>query len=124
MSGPNPELVISNIENLVVLCSDHIKVLKAYRKRRPVAVELIDEKIRDIKDLKTKWENTMSERKKVKNMCEVLDKVEARGEARGKAIGRVRALYYDADFSIDEIVKKTELSAEEIEEMIALDDEE
>ena len=124
MSGPNPELVISNIETLVVLCSDHIKVLKAYRKRRPVAVELIDEKIRDIKDLKTKWENTMSERKKVKNMCEVLDKVEARGEARGKAIGRVRALYYDADFSIDEIVKKTELSAEEIEEMIALDDEE
>ena len=120
MSRPNPELVISNIENLVALCSDHIKVLKAYRKRRPVAVELIDEKIRDIKGLKTKWEITMSERKEVKNMCEVLDKV----EARGKAIGRVRALYYDADFSIDEIVKKTGLSAEKIEEMIALDDEE
>ena len=69
-----------------------------------------------------RFEITMSERKEVKNMCEVLDKVEARGEARGEAIGRVKALYFDAEFSVTEIAEKTGLSEDEIGEILGFNE--
>ena len=68
-----------------------------------------------------RFEISMAERKEVKNMCEVLDKVEARGEARGETIGRVKALYFDAEFSVTEIVEKTGLSEDEIGEILGLE---
>ena len=53
----------------------------------------------------------------VKNMCEAMDKAEARGEARGKVMA-----YTDVGLSVDEITSKTGLSREEIERILQEND--
>lgn len=49
----------------------------------------------------------------LKNMCEVLDRAEARGEARGELKGAVRA-YLDVKVPIGEIAEKLNISVEEV----------
>lgn len=49
----------------------------------------------------------------LKNMCEVLDRAEARGEARGELKGAVRA-YLDVKVPIEEIAEKLNISVEEV----------
>ena len=60
----------------------------------------------------------------LKNMCEVLDRAEARveergisiGEARGELKGAVRA-YLDVKVPIEEIAKKLNISVEEVQKI-------
>lgn len=66
----------------------------------------------------------------VSNMCEVMDRIEARAETRGieqglkqgleKGIlqGKVSALYYDAGWNIQQIAVHLELSAEQVKEIL------
>ena len=53
----------------------------------------------------------------VRNMCEALDKVEARGRAFGELIGKVEA-YADMNLSIPEIAKKVNVSEEEVQRIL------
>lgn len=53
----------------------------------------------------------------VKNMCEAMDKAEARGMAKGEIKGKVLA-YADVGLSLDEIISKTGLSKGEIEQIL------
>lgn len=58
---------------------------------------------------------------RVKNMCEAMDKAEARGEARGVAKGEIRGkvlAYADVGLTVDEIISKTGLSKDEIEQIL------
>ena len=50
----------------------------------------------------------------LRNMCEVLDRAEARGEARGELKGAVRA-YLDVKIPIEEIAEKLNISVEEVQ---------
>ena len=61
----------------------------------------------------------------VRNMCEALDKVEARGRAAGEAIGRAAGelkgkieAYADMNLSIPEIAKKVNVSEEEVQRIL------
>lgn len=61
----------------------------------------------------------------VRNMCEALDKVEARGRAAGEAIGRAAGelkgkieAYADMNLSILEIAKKVNVSEEEVQRIL------
>ena len=47
----------------------------------------------------------------VKNMCEAMDKAEARGVAKGEIRGKVLA-YADVGLTVDEIISKTGLPKE------------
>jgi len=62
----------------------------------------------------------------VSNMCEVMDRIEARAEARGieqglgqgLLQGKVSALYYDAGWNIQQIAVQLNLSAEQVKEIL------
>lgn len=60
------------------------------------------------------------------NMGTLIDIVRAegmeKGKAEGKAEGKVEALYYDANFSIEQIAEKLSMSQEEIKDIISLID--
>ncbi len=49
------------------------------------------------------------------NMCEVLDRVEAKGLEKGKVIA-----YYDAGYSVEQIAEKVGISKEKVQEILAL----
>ena len=53
----------------------------------------------------------------VRNMCEALDKVEARGRAAGELKGKIEA-YADMNLSIPEIAKKVNVSEEEVQRIL------
>ena len=60
----------------------------------------------------------------LKNMCEVLDRAEARGEERGISIGEARGelkgavrAYLDVKVPIEEIAKKLNISVEEVQKI-------
>ena len=53
------------------------------------------------------------------NMCEVLDRVEAKGKAEGKAEGKIIA-YYDVGYSVEQIAEKVGISEEKVQEILAL----
>ena len=53
----------------------------------------------------------MMKKGELSNMCEVLDRAEARGFAEGFKEGRVIA-YYDAGYSVEQIAEKIEISKE------------
>lgn len=58
-----------------------------------------------------------------KNMCEILDKVEARGEKRGLFIGRNQGkveAYADMGLSASEIAERMEIPEEEVERLLEL----
>ena len=42
---------------------------------------------------------------------------------KGRMEGRIKALYYDAGFTIEEIVEKTDMSEEEIKDILSLSEE-
>lgn len=44
-----------------------------------------------------------------------------KGRAEGRAEGRIKALYYDAGFSVEEIAEKTGMPEEEIKKIISLE---
>lgn len=52
------------------------------------------------------------------NMCEVLDRAEAKGEARGKIKGMVIA-FHKAQFSIEQIASEVGISVEEVQNILA-----
>ena len=60
-------------------------------------------------------------------MCEVLDRVEAKGKAeglaeglaKGKAEGKIIA-YYDVGYSVEQIAEKVGISEEKVQEILAL----
>ena len=60
-------------------------------------------------------------------MCEVLDRVEAKGKAeglaKGKAEGKIIA-YYDVGYSVEQIAEKVGISEEKVQEILALQQEE
>lgn len=60
----------------------------------------------------------------LKNMCEVLDRAEARGEERGISIGEARGelkgavrAYLDVKVPIEEIAKKLNISVEKVQKI-------
>lgn len=53
----------------------------------------------------------------------ILDRGRTEGEITGEKKGRVKGLYYDANFTIEEIAEKTKISEEEIKEILSQDDE-
>ena len=53
----------------------------------------------------------------------ILDRGRAEGEITGEKKGRVKALYYDANFTIEEIAEKTEMKEEDIKEILSLGNE-
>ena len=65
------------------------------------------------------------------NMCEVLDRVEAKGKAEGLAEGKAEGLaeglakgkiiaYYDVGYSVEQIAEKVGISEEKVQEILAL----
>lgn len=61
----------------------------------------------------------------LKNMCEVLDRAEARGEERGISIGEARGelkgavrAYLDVKVPIEEIAEKLNISVEEVRKIV------
>lgn len=58
----------------------------------------------------------MMKKGELSNMCEVLDRAEARGLAEGFKEGRVIA-YYDAGYSVEQIAEKIEISKEKVQEI-------
>ena len=56
-------------------------------------------------------------------MCEVLDRVEAKGKAEGLAEGKIIA-YYDVGYSVEQIAEKVGISEEKVQEILALQQEE
>ena len=69
------------------------------------------------------------------NMCEVLDRVEAKGKAEGLAEGKAEGLaeglakgkaegkiiaYYDVGYSVKQIAEKVGISEEKVQEILAL----
>ena len=57
------------------------------------------------------------------NMCEVLDRVEAKGKAEGLAEGLAKGkiiAYYDVGYSVKQIAEKVGISEEKVQEILAL----
>ena len=57
------------------------------------------------------------------NMCEVLDRVEAKGKAEGLAEGLAKGkiiAYYDVGYSVEQIAEKVGISEEKVQEILAL----
>ena len=57
------------------------------------------------------------------NMCEVLDRVEAKGKAEGLAEGLAEGkiiAYYDVGYSVEQIAEKVGISEEKVQEILAL----
>ena len=52
-------------------------------------------------------------------MCDVLDKVEARGIAKGKIEGAVKVYYLELKYSAEQIAEKLHLTTEEVENVIS-----
>ena len=61
--------------------------------------------------------------KEVDSMSGVGALILDRGRAEGEIKGRVKALYYDANFTIEEIADKTKISEEEIKDILSLSEE-
>lgn len=56
-------------------------------------------------------------------MCEVLDRVEAKGKAEGLAKGLAEGkiiAYYDVGYSVKQIAEKVGISEEKVQEILAL----
>lgn len=53
----------------------------------------------------------------------IFDRGITEGEIKGEIKGRVKALYYDADFTIEEIAEKTNLTEDEVKEILSVDGE-
>ncbi len=56
-------------------------------------------------------------------MCEVLDRVEAKGKAEGLAEGLAKGkiiAYYDVGYSVEQIAEKVGISEEKVQEILAL----
>ena len=90
-----------------------------------------------------RFELKQNEREDVVNMSEVLDRIEAKGRQEGRQEGiregrregiregrregiregRVQALYYDAEFTIEEIAEKLDLTEDKIREILEAGDE-
>lgn len=61
--------------------------------------------------------------KEVDDMSGVGALIFDRGQIKGEIKGRVKALYYDANFTIEEIAEKTEMKEEDIKEILSLGNE-
>ena len=60
--------------------------------------------------------------KEVDSMSGVGALMVEKGRQEGERKGRVKALYYDAEFSIEEIAEKTQLSEDEIRSILSQED--
>jgi hypothetical protein len=101
------------------IVADYFVQMRKHKTYKPTkdTIKHVDEvlKLMSVLTEDTRFEEVQKSERKVSNMCQILDEVEARGEARGE----VKVLYTRLKMTPEEIADDIHLSVEEVRAIIA-----